>query len=323
MRSTTLLISFFLTVQLVAQNVPRFSQMNFGKALINPGAIASDAQFSAELLYRYQWMGLPGAPSTFGFVTAYEINQGMGVSLGFLHDQIGITQTNQISAGYAYRFEIDPVRYLSLGLQLRGDNLNASYSAVALGQSDDPAYAININRWNINSAFGVYYNGQDFYGGLSIPSLMQINFRGPDDGFAPNVWHYYGLAGYYIHPSDRYTLNPIVQVKAVPNAPIQGDIVFRNIFNGTFAFSLGYRSENAIIAGFDVLIAERFKFGYSFNHGLGSLYKSRGQAHEVYLALGLPFYYDTNPFSRRKYLNKKGNYNKRYNRKYIKDKRYN
>ena len=104
-------------------------------------------------------------------------------------------------------------------------------------------------------------------------------------------------------------------MKFVPNAPIQGDLLLRNIFNGRTAISVGYRTENAIVAGFDILISNVARIGYSFNYNLGRFSSFMATSHELYLAMGLPYYYNDNKFSQRKYIDKKQNFSRIYRKR--------
>ena len=83
-----LILSFFIFSGFVfSQNTVRYSQFNFAKSLYNPAALASDAKFTADLLYRNQWAGVDGAPSTVGFNTAFEVTNEMAVGINFYTDR--------------------------------------------------------------------------------------------------------------------------------------------------------------------------------------------------------------------------------------------
>lgn len=296
---------------LFAQNTPRFSQFNVAKGLQNPAAVGSEAKFSAELIHRNQWMGVAGSPKTTGFVAGAELTRSMAVGLTAIYDQVGIAKTTTISGAYAYRVIFNEDQYVSFGASVGVQNVNADYAQVKLTQMGDNAFLRGYNKWLFNAGFGVYYNGPKMYAGISIPELVQNTYRGEDKGFTPPRWHYYLSSGFYLGKKEsNYSFNPCVQIKMAANAPLQGDLLLRNIFKGVFAFTVGYRSENAIIAGIDFMIMNKARIGYSFNYNIGPLNAPTAQSHEVYLGLGLPFYYEGNRFQKRKYLNKKGSYSR-------------
>lgn len=315
MRGLAALIAIGLGTWGMTQNLPRFSQINVAKGLLNPAAYGADAKLSVDLLYRNQWIGTQGTPNTAGLVAGYEITPSHAVGLTAVNDMIGVARTTSITAGYAYRLIFNEEQFLAFGANVGIQNVNSDYSRLFVLEQGDEAFTSSFNQWRFNAGFGMYYNGPNMYLGLSIPTLFENVHRGPDNGFNISNWHYYLTGGFYIAKQDaKYVFNPCVQVKAVANAPIQGDLLLRNIFNGKFAFSLGYRSENALIAGFDFMVVNRVRFGYSFNYNLGPLSKVMGTSHEVFLGLGMPYYYGPDRFHQRKYVNKKGGFYKDYHR---------
>lgn len=294
-----------------AQNTPRFSQFNVAKGLQNPAAVGAEAKYSAELIHRSQWLGVAGSPKTTGFVAGVELIPSMAIGLSAIYDQVGIAKTTTISGAYAYRVIFNEDQYVSFGASAGVQNVNADYAQVKLTEMGDNAFMRGYNKWLFNAGVGVYYNGPKMYAGISIPELVQNTYRGDDKGFTPPRWHYYLNGGFYLgNTESNYSLNPCIQIKMTPNAPLQGDLLLRNVFRGVFAFTVGYRSENAVIAGFDFMIMNKARIGYSFNYNIGPLNVPNAQSHEVYLGLGLPFYYQGNRFQKRKYLNRKGGYSR-------------
>jgi type IX secretion system PorP/SprF family membrane protein len=321
MRKTSLYI-FVLFASLVTfgQNTNRFSQFNFVKSLYNPGALATDASFTADLIYRNQWAGVDGAPSTFGFNSAYELTDEMAVGINFYNDQIGLTKTTSFSASYAYRVIFDKRKYLAFGLGLGTDNVNLGLASATTTEANDPAFSQSLSRFNFNGSFGIYYRTPTFYAGVSIPQLFQNSLVGTETDFRPDRWHYIAVSGYFWEVSDRLVLNPSIQLKATKYAPLQGDIIVRAITR-IVGFSAGYRSEKTVIAGIDFTLADRIRIGYAFNADLGPLAKTKGFSHEVYLGIGLPYYFNSETFGSNKYVGRKGSSKVNYRRSYTRSNR--
>jgi type IX secretion system PorP/SprF family membrane protein len=314
-----LLFTLFFTLALTskAQNVYRYSQFNFLKSMYNPAALASDARLSADMVYRNQWVGLAGAPTTIGLNVATELTSNMALGVNFCSDKIGLNQSTSVSAMYSYRIVFADRQYLSLGLGLGADNVIQDLAAASTTMPNDPAYSQSYNMWKLNASFGAYYRSSKGYVGLSVPQLFQQTPSGPESGFTIPRWHYMLIGGYYFELGDKAYFNPNVQIKYTKNAPIQGDFLLRGVV-GSVGVSLGYRTENALIAGADFMIAGKFRVGYSFNYGLGSLSRVKGASHEVHLGFGLPYYFSSDSFGGQKFLGRKGkfrrNYQLRYNR---------
>lgn len=315
MRNSLIILFAFFASFTFAQNTVRFSQFNLTKSLYNPGALATDASITADLIYRNQWAGVDGAPSTIGFNAAYELTDEMAVGINFYNDRIGLNQTNSVSAMYAYRLIFEPRKYLAFGLGIGADNISSGLASASTITANDPAFSQSFSKFNLNSSFGIYYRTSNFYAGASIPQLFQNTLSGSEKGFRPDRWHYMAIAGYFWEVSDRFVFNPNLQVKATMHAPLQADLVLRGL-TGDLGFSLGYRSENSLIAGVDYMIARRVRIGYSFNHDVGSLARTKGMSHEVYLGLGLPYYFNSETFDSRKYVGRKGGSKTNYKRSY-------
>jgi type IX secretion system PorP/SprF family membrane protein len=310
-----LYIALFTSSLSFGQNTVRFSQFNLAKSLYNPGALATDAKYTADLIYRNQWAGVDGAPTTVGFNAAAELMDDMAVGINFYNDRIGASQTTSVSAMYSYRLLFDRRNYLALGVGLGIDNFSTNLAGAITTTAQDPTFSTSYSRFKFNSSFGLYYRNSKFYLGASIPQMFQDIVSGPNKGFRPPLWHYMLASGYYFELSDRFILNPNLQVKMVLNAPIQADLVMRGITNN-FAFSLGYRSENSLIAGFDYTFAGKVRVGYSFNYDLGSLARTKGMSHEVYIGLGWPYYFKKDGFGDRQYIGKKSKFQRNYTKRY-------
>jgi type IX secretion system PorP/SprF family membrane protein len=293
----------------------RFSQFNLTKSIYNPGALATDASFTADLVYRNQWAGVDGAPTTIGFNAAYELTEEMAVGINFYNDRIGLNQTNSISAMYAYRLIFDTRKYLAFGLGIGADNISNGLASASTITAHDPAFSQSYSKFAVNGSFGLYYRTPVFYAGISIPQFIQNSFTGPEKGFRPNRWHYMAIAGYFWEFSERFVFNPNLQLKATMYAPLQADLLLRGI-TGDLGFSIGYRSENSLIAGIDLMIAKRVRIGYAFNYDVGSLARTKGMSHEICLGLGLPYYFNSETFDSRKFVGRKGGSKANYKRQY-------
>jgi len=298
-----------------AQNFHRFSQLNFTQSLLNPAALSIDAKYQVDLIYRDQWLGFEGAPSTFAASGQYELAPDMAVGLSFYNDQIGKYSNNAVNAQYAYRLLFGNANALIFGVGLGIESKSADLASSVTTQALDPAFAQGFSRIFFQSTAGIYYYAPRFYIGASIPQMFQTNFS-TEDGFSPREFHYFASAGWYLSPSDRYTFQPNIQIKAVPGAPIQGDLLLRNTFNGRWSVVVGYRSENSIIAGLDFLITPFMRVGYAFNHDVLGLARVKGMSNEIHLGFGFPYRNDRYDFGEPRYINRKGRFRRDYNRSY-------
>ena len=272
----------------MAQTHPRYSQINFVQGIQNPAALAIDAEYQADLMFRNQWFQFEGAPTTFAASLQGELDFDMAAGLNFYHDRIGATQNNSVMGNYAYRLVFDRNNALIFGLGLGIESKTSDLTGSTLTQPGDPAFAHSYSKVFFQSSFGVYYYSPMFYIGASLPQMFQTNF-GAEDGFNAKRFQYYFSTGWYLEAGRNFTFNPNLQVKYVYGAPLQADLVLRNTFYGRFSVVVGYRSENSIIAGVDMLITPFMRAGYSFNHDVGSLARVKGMSNELHVGFGLPY----------------------------------
>lgn len=288
------------------QNTVRYSQLNFAQGINNPSAIAIDGSIMCDFIFRNQWFGVEGAPTSVAFNGQYEFNQNMAGGLVASYDRIGVNQVSTINLQYAYRLHFDYSRSLAMGLGVGIDNTVSFLAQSSVNQTNDPVFSQSYGRTYFNGNFGIFYNASVFYIGASIPKLFQTTHVGTEPAFQPPRWHYYVSTGFYIDAGENFVFNPHLQIKGAINTPLQGDVILRNSFFNRFSIVVGYRSENSIIAGFDVLFAGRARIGYSFNYDVGPLARTKGASNELYLGLAFPYHSDRSDFGARRYLNNKG-----------------
>ena len=306
MRILSLIASLFFAQVIIAQNTVRYSQLNFAQGVNNPSAIAIDGSIMCDFIFRNQWFGVEGAPTSFAFNGQYEFNQNMAGGLVASYDRIGVNQSSTIHLQYAYRLHFDYSRSLAMGLGIGIDNTVSFLAGSSLNQVDDPVFSQSYGRTYLNGNFGIFYNSPSFYIGGAIPKLFQATHVGTEPGFQPPRWHYYLSSGFYINAGENFVFNPHLQIKGAINTPLQGDAILRNTFFNRFSIVVGYRSENSIIAGFDILFAGRARVGYSFNYDVGPLARTKGASNELYLGLAFPYHSDRADFGARRFLNNKG-----------------
>lgn len=315
MRTGIVILFLLFQVQLMAQNTPRYSQFNLMQAVYNPAAIAVDARIMSDIVYRNQWYGVDGAPTTISFCGQYQIDEDMAVGLNLYNDRIGATEMTSAMGQFSYRIPVDRVRYFSFGAGLGINSFSVDLAGAKVNDEMDPEFMQSYSKISFNAAFGILYKADKFYFGASIPQLYQTLYRQKRNEFLPPNWHYYATTGLYLGEK-RYVFNPHMQLRVVRNAPPQADLLLRNTFNRVFSLTLGYRTENVAVGGFDIEVFDKFRFGYSFNYSLGLYSGLQRTSHELYLGVGWPYHSGRYHFGERKFVSNKGFYRSDYSKRY-------
>lgn len=316
MKKVLYILAFvFVAKSSLGQNIPRFGQPNFAQGIMNPAALAIDSRIMVDMVFRSQFTGFTGAPTTGAINAQYELYHDMAAGLAVSYDLVGVHHETHVSGQYAYRAFLRNGDALIFGASLGIDQRVHDLASAQTIDANDPKFSTSTSKLFFNSGLGLFYNSPNFYFGASIPQMFENrNLESLD--FRPFRWHYNMSAGVYAHVSDRYTFNPNIQLNAVFNAPIQADIVLRNTFINTWSLVVGYRTENALILGFDFRIAGSFRLGYSFNYGVDKLATIKGMSNELYVGIGLPYHNSREEFGQRHYLNKKGKFRRDFRKGY-------
>lgn len=310
----SLIIALSTSTFSFSQSNIRFSQLNFAQGVNNPASIAYDAKIMVDLIGRNQWLGLDGAPTTIALNGQYEIDADMAVGLNVFHDRIGVNQTTAVNAQYSYRMFTGNGNVFSLGVGLGLDNHIIDYASAQTTIANDPAFQNTFSRVTFQASVGAYYYAPRFYAGISAPQIFRPSFQVNGKAKITPVPHYYFSTGFYFG-GDRYVFNPHMQIKGLADAPIAGDLVLRNTFNGRFSLNIGYRTENSIIAGFDILVTPMMRAGYSFNYDVANLSRAKGMSNELYIGLAFPYHNDRSAFDKRRYISNKGGFKRTYRKK--------
>ncbi|MFK8044542.1 MAG: PorP/SprF family type IX secretion system membrane protein [Crocinitomicaceae bacterium] len=207
MRKILLLSTCLLAVNAsFGQSDKNFTHYMADQISFNPGATGFRG-ICGTLIYRNQWFGFEGAPNSYLFNAQANLQeQGMGIGISYLHDNVGFFSENDFKINIAKHFEIVGAGYLSLGLGF--GLVNGSFDPTWIPPdptTPDPNLPIADGASALDLNFGAFWRDADerYYVGLSsthltAPNLNTINFD--------KARHYYATGGMNI----RYDMLPIV-----------------------------------------------------------------------------------------------------------------
>ncbi len=273
-----------------AQQDPLFSQYAYNKLAINPAYAGSSGRFSADLISRFQWTGMPGAPRTFAFNAHTPLhNPHIGLGLYTYRDELGPSVDYGALAAFAYRI-LFPSTTLCFGIQAGFKYMDINWSMLNPKDAGDPLLTGNVtNRMVPDADFGSYYYGKRFYLGLSAKHLFQnqviVSSTVPGDktSFTRLQRNYYGIAGGAIPLGNNFELIPSLLVKYIPNTPVQADFNASLQIKNLLTLGVAYRTGNAVICMMAINIGNGFSFGYSYDLWFNSLRSYNQGSHEIRL----------------------------------------
>ncbi|MBK6347570.1 MAG: type IX secretion system membrane protein PorP/SprF [Bacteroidales bacterium] len=293
MKKLTGLFLLFFSISAFAQQDPLFSQYMFNKLLLNPAYTGSREVLTVDLLDRYQWVGIDGAPRTFT-VGAHMAtrNKKVGIGVYAYRDAIGPMVNQGLMASYAYRL-LMPGGSLSFGLQAGFKYFDFDWTQMNV---EDPDYVFNpqdVQRFTPDANFGIYYQSRRYFAGLSSKQLFQNeygkSYSGDKTTYTKLLRHFYAMGGAAFPIDDKIVFRPSMLVKFVKNAPIQLDVNASILFDNIFWVGASYRTEQAVVLLTEFRISKTVRVGYSYDIYFGPLLPYNKGSHEIRLGFDLDF----------------------------------
>ncbi|MEN0048290.1 MAG: PorP/SprF family type IX secretion system membrane protein [Bacteroidota bacterium] len=177
--------SSFLLLQ--GQQDPTITTYMFNGLAFNPAYAGSQGFLSSNFVNRSQWLGWSDnestAPKTQILSLHAPIQERIGLGFHISNDVIGATRSTNLSFAYAYRVKL-PIGVASIGLQSSLYSWRADWSNVTLkdGFELDPAFnGMQESKVLPNFGIGTYFRADNYYVGISIPRLLQLDLTAADD----------------------------------------------------------------------------------------------------------------------------------------------
>lgn len=283
------------SMQLQAQQDPMYSQYMFNMLSVNPAFAGTREMLTATALYRKQWVGIDGAPTTLTFSADAPVrNQRMALGVNMVSDKIGISKTMLINISYAYRVMLVNGGVLSLGLQGGINQYRADYSSVKTSYPGidsppvDQAFASSEGNLFPNFGFGAYYYTGRFYVGMAVPKMLKNNLSGtnsPTLDFTsyPNRQnrHLFIATGYSFDMNHDWTLKPSLLIKGVHGAPLEMDVNVNAWWREKVGAGLSYRTADAMVAMLQFQARPEINFGYAYDMTLSKFAGTNSGSHEL------------------------------------------
>ena len=288
-KSVLLLVSVVIFSSAFAQQDPQFSQIMFNQMAINPGYAGSSDMINMNTIHRIQWVGFDGAPST----TAFNINAPIapfgfksGVGMNIINDNIGFNKDIGVNLSYAARFKAGKGM---LGVGLSGGVINNTidpkWNSLDGITSDVAIPAAKQNSVNLDLGFGLFYNTESMYFGLSATHL---NGTKMNKAVSPAHYsrQYYLTGGYYLKlPNPSWQFNPSVYVVSdlfLSQISFSANVKYNKKFWGGVSYRMGRLGE-AITGMLGFELFNGIKIGYAYEFSMREISNYNDGSHEFML----------------------------------------
>ncbi len=274
-----LIVFLFGSYFLFAQQEPHFTHFMYNQQGVNPAFVGSRNTPSFHVIYRRQWVDIPGSPTNvaLGFSTPFA-----GGSSGFgvyaANQTIGIFNNWYTNLAYSYRLQLSDNLNLRLGLQAAGLFPSVNFNSPDVVFFDENETTVPLagtdNQLKFNAGGGMYLYNKNFYVGFSVPHFLNsdISFNTVTSGDrAITVPHYYGMAGLLLDAGPNVMIRPSLLVKYEQNSPFDFDLNLSLIFNNRLSIGASYRHEDSVDFLLFLQAGRKFGFGVGYDYTISDL----------------------------------------------------
>ena len=290
-----IVLSALYLVPAFGQQESQFTQYMFNTNAVNPAYAGSRDVISALTLYRTQWVGFEGAPSTMMLnVNSPFMNNKMGAGFTVFTEKIGPLKQTGIFSDFVYKIKMEKSS-LAFGLKAGADIFQAGFSSLNTITANDEQFRSDVTSKLLpNLGFGIYYKTEKYYLGLSTPKLVQnhINIRSGSSAVSQigiNKMHYYFIAGYVMDVNSFVKFKPTAQVKFTYGAPVSLDANASFLFYEKLWAGAMFRLGDAVGLLLQYQFNPQLRAGYSYDFTTSRLGKYTGGTHEIMLGYDFSF----------------------------------
>ncbi|WP_291127758.1 PorP/SprF family type IX secretion system membrane protein [Flavobacterium sp. UBA7682] len=279
----------------VAQQDPQFTHYMYNMSVINP-AYATENKDVINMggIYRAQWVGIEGAPTTQSFFAHKPLSKKVEMGISIVHDEIGdVVQESNIFADFAYVLSLSEKTRLSFGVKAGVTLFSANFNGFQYTDPVlDPAFQNNISETFPNIGAGTYLFGDNYYLGLSAPNLMTSRHLETNNGLVGSgveSIHFFMTGGYVFtfNGNDNFKLKPAFMAKGVEGAPVSIDLTTNVLINNRFEAGVGYRVDDSVSGLVGFYVTPTLRIGYSYDYTLSNLRSFNSGSHEVFVLFDL------------------------------------
>jgi len=295
MKMKKLLIALILAAGI--QNVKsqqdyQFTHYMFDNLSFNPGYAGLNNSICGTILFREQWSGFDGNPTT-GLLNVHAPVQMLrgGVGLTYLNDQLGFETNNIARLSYSYHKGIG-IGILGIGISagivqksLKPDWITPSGlsweqdDAIPRTSADSPNASGVAPDFNL----GLFYKTNQIYVGLSTTHLGGLEMT---DLNIKNVHHYWITAGYNYDITTDFKLRPSLLVKSDAASTILDvnvNVLYRNMLWAGATYRLGDAVAPMLGYQFAFDNGATLKIGYAYGVTTSLLRSYNNGSHDIML----------------------------------------
>lgn len=279
---------------LMAQQEPQSSLYINNPMIYNPAFAGTFPYTSIQAGSRFQWVGIKGAPMTqyASFNTGFK-KKGFGIGAHFINGIIGARTIQSAYVNFGYSIKLNHNNHkLAFGLSAGIDIEQLQFSNLYVNEDDqnDP-FKRNEMIYNPNFGAGVYYYGERFFAGFSVPRILEnqlaVYQANSSDRHNFHTQHMYLSGGYIFKLTNTIDLRTSAMVRLVVNAPVTFDVTTSVVFYDKFLVGANYRFNESIGVNANFKVGKKWIIGYAYDFPTNAMVLNQWGSHEIMIGLSL------------------------------------
>ena len=284
-RTHLIIILLFVGLGATAQQDPQYTQYMYNMNIINPAYAGSSGTTSIGALYRSQWVGLEGAPSTATIAIHSPVGNRVGLGLSFISDKIGPIEETNAYADFSYTLPVGETTKLAFGLKAGATFHKIGLASLAVTDVGDAFFAQNVDEVSPNVGVGLYFYKQNkYYISASLPNMLNsVHLDVNGNKFGSEVKHFFGAAGYVFNLSKNFKLKPHAFVKLAADAPVSFDVNLNLFMYDLVEVGAGYRLDDSFSGMINFMVSPNLRIGYAYDAIQSGLNVVTTSSHEIFI----------------------------------------
>ena len=268
------------------QREPMYTQYMYNIGSFNPAYVGSVEYTDFSLLYRAQWIDIPGAPRSFRFGANVPLgNRKHGLGFNAVNDQLGPTTQTFVDLSYSFQVQFNYDVRLSFGIDAGGTFLNTDFSKGSFENPGEPILdAQNINEVYPTIGAGLFLYHPVWYLGISVPNFLTDGLYSNEVAqIVEDQMQFNFIGGYVFELNDNLKFKPAFLLNFMEGSPVTANLSANFMLIDKLTLGAAYRFDNAVsgLAGFQ--LTNTLFVGYAYDYNTNGLGGYNSGSHEVIL----------------------------------------
>jgi type IX secretion system PorP/SprF family membrane protein len=293
-------------LSLFAEGIPQYGLYLFGSPVVNPAYTGSKEQWYTRLYYNNHWVRT-GTPNYFNVSVDGTITNKINVGLYVVNEQMGLANTTDVVASYAYRLPVGETSNLNFGFSLGVGYNRVSFDEFDPVESNDAALLNIGNNAEPLAAIGVFYDSERLYAGLSLRNIAAGLYKPQSSFLLPNKTRngVFTLVG-FIPIIENLDFSPSMMWQEDMQSSSIIDMTFAFIYKYDYKMGMSFRTEQPLwkpesltniqtyaLAFSGEIFWRRMTLSYTYTIGLNSFVSGYLNEHEIsigfYITQNVPY----------------------------------